>query len=50
MAYTDSRLGVFRLPTPKTRRTLGTPGSLPPRLHLLLSSGCNEDNLGGFGV
>jgi hypothetical protein len=34
------------------KRRLGTPGSLLPRLHLLLSSGCNADNLGmgGFGV
>jgi hypothetical protein len=36
---------------PRTRRNLGTPGSLLPRLHLLLSSGYNADNLGmGWGV
>jgi hypothetical protein len=32
---------------PRTHHSLGTPRNPPPRLHLLLSSGCNVDNLGG---
>jgi hypothetical protein len=42
--------GGCRLPTPTTRRNLGTPESLLPRPHLLLSSGCNADNLGLGGL
>jgi hypothetical protein len=50
MAFTGSRLEVCREPMPRTHHSLGTPGNPPLCLHLLLSMGCNVDNLVFFGV